>query len=115
MSDRPANVSNMSSTHDTVMDVFDAVDAFYGTLAALPVGALNRAEAQALLERLDRLEGRLAAIDRQVLGRLIAQGTPTQFGGRTWTEVLSQRLRISPAEAQRRIAAAALSEGPSAA
>ena len=105
----------MSSTHDKVLDVFDAVDAFYGTLAALPVGALNRAEAQALLERVDKLEGHLAALDRRILGRLIAQGTPAQFGSRTWTEVLSQRLRISPAEAQRRIAAAAISEDPTAA
>ncbi|MCK0176169.1 DUF222 domain-containing protein [Mycolicibacterium sp. F2034L] len=110
----------MSSTHDKVLDVFDAVDAFYGTLAQLPVGALTRAEAQALLERMDQLEGRLAALDRRILGRLIAQGTPAQFGGRTWAEVLAQRLRISPAEAQRRIAAAScavsdVSEGPSAA
>ncbi|MBO0679861.1 DUF222 domain-containing protein [Mycolicibacterium sp. S2-37] len=105
----------MSSTHEKVLDVFDAVDAFYGTLAALPVGALNRAEAQALLERLDRLEGQLAATDRRILGRLIAQGTPAQFGGRTWAEVLAQRLRISQAEAQRRIAAASVTAGPSAA
>jgi DNA-binding transcriptional LysR family regulator len=96
------------------MDVFDAADAFYGTLATLPVGALSRAEAQALLERMDKLEGQLAMLDRRILGRLITQGTPTQFGGRTWTEVLSQRLRISPAEAQRRIAGA-VTEDPSAA
>jgi hypothetical protein len=109
----------MSSTYDKiardrVMDVFDAADAFYGTLAALPVAALNRAEAQALLERMDKVENQLATLDRRILGRLIAQGTPAQFGGRTWAEVLARRLRISPAEAQRRIAGA-ITEDPSAA
>jgi len=41
-----------------------------------------------------------------LIGQLIAQGDPAVFGGASWADVLSRRLRISPAEAQRRIAEA---------
>jgi hypothetical protein len=53
-------------------------------------------------------------VERRLTGRLVASGSPSQFGARTWADVLAQRLRISPGEAQRRIAEA-VSGDPSAA
>ncbi|BBY18884.1 hypothetical protein MLIT_44760 [Mycolicibacterium litorale] len=96
------------------MDAMDAADALSARLAALPVAGMSRADAQAALTRLSRLRGQVQDVERRLTGRLVASGTPSQFGARTWAEVLSQRLRISPGEAQRRIAEA-VSGDPSAA
>ncbi|MBB2770239.1 DUF222 domain-containing protein [Mycolicibacterium monacense] len=104
----------MSSTRDQIMDAMDAVEALSARLATLPVTGMSRAEAQAALMRLGRLREQLQEVERRLTGRLVASGSPSQFGARTWADVLAQRLRISPGEAQRRIAEA-VSEGPSAA
>ncbi|KUI28722.1 hypothetical protein AU196_13330 [Mycobacterium sp. IS-1742] len=104
----------MSSTREQVMDAMDTVEALSARLTDLPVTGMSRAEAQAALIRLGRLRGQLQEVERRLTGRLVASGSPSQFGARTWAEVLAQRLRISPGEAQRRIAEA-VSEGPSAA
>lgn len=96
------------------MDAMDAVDAASAALAGIPLSAVSRADAQAILVRLDRYRAQLREIDRRLLGRLLTSGTPAQFGARSWAEVLARRLRISPAEAQRRIAEAVTGD-PSAA
>lgn len=96
------------------MDAMDAVDSASAALAAVPLGAVSRADAQEMLTRLDRYRAQLREVDRRLLGRLVASGTPAQFGARSWAEVLARRLRISPAEAQRRIAEAVTGD-PSAA
>jgi hypothetical protein len=95
----------MGSSREAVIDALDAVDAGYRKLAALPLEALTRPEKQALLKRLEELDKRMTALDRRLIGQLIAQGDPAVFGG-AWADVLSRRLRISPGEAQRRIAEA---------
>jgi Domain of unknown function (DUF222) len=97
---------NMSSTKAEIIAAFDAVDAAYDTLLALPWHRMTRHEKQGLLDRLDKLNKQLTAMDRRLLGRLISEGKPTQFGGASWAEVLAKRLRISQGEAQRRIAEA---------
>ena len=96
------------------MDAMDTVEALSTRLGTLPVAGMSRAEAQAVTIRLGRLREQLQEVERRLTGRLVASGSPSQFGARTWAEVLAQRLRISPGEAQRRIAEA-VSEGPSAA
>jgi len=48
----------------------------------------------------------MMALDRRLIGQLIAQGDPAMFGASSWADVLSRRLRISRGEAQRRIAEA---------
>ena len=98
----------MSSKSD-ILAALDAVDAAHRRLLALPVHTLTRSERIELLQKIDELGKRLAAFDRRLVGRLITEAAPAQFGGASWPEVLSRRLRISRAEAERRVAAAAYS------
>lgn len=109
-----ANLSNMGSTRDQVMDAMDAADALSARLGGLPVAGMSRTEVQAVLIRLGRLREHVQEVERRLTGRLVTSGDPPQFGGPTSAEVLAQRLRISPGEAQRRIDEA-VNEGPSAA
>ena len=44
--------------------------------------------------------------ERRLIGRLVSEAVPVQFGGASWAEVLSRGLRISQGEAERRIAEA---------
>ena len=98
----------MSSKNDIVA-ALDAVDAAHRRLLALPLHTLTRSERIELLQKIDELGKRLAAFDRRLVGRLITEAAPAQFGGASWPEVLSRRLRISRAEAERRVAAAVYS------
>ena len=102
----------MSSSRQQIIAALDAAEASYRELASLPLEALTRPEKTALLKRLGEIDKKIAALDRRLIGQLIAQGDPAMFGGTSWADVLSRRLRISPGEAQRRIAEA-LSAAPS--
>jgi hypothetical protein len=106
MSDRPDIVSNMHSTRNQVMAALDAVKAGQRELASLPLDALSRPEKQQLLKELEELEKKMKALDRRLIGQLISDGDPAVLGGASWADVLSRRLRISPGEAQQRIAEA---------
>ncbi|MUL85712.1 MULTISPECIES: hypothetical protein [unclassified Mycolicibacterium] len=88
--------------------VGDALDHLYAAckeIDALSVHALTRSELQEVLSRLDAGEKRLATAQQRLLGRMVATGnaSPPRFDA---AAVLARRLRISPAEARRRIAAA---------
>lgn len=95
----------MSSKEDIVA-ALDAVDAAHHRLLALPLQTLTRSERIELLKKIDELGCKLAALDRRLIGRLVTESAPAQFGGASWPDVLSRRLRISRAEAERRVAAA---------
>ncbi|HEX3288322.1 MAG TPA: hypothetical protein VHT50_27550 [Mycobacterium sp.] len=95
----------MSSKND-IIAALDSVDAAYNRLLGLPLHTLTRSERVQLLQRLDVLGKQLAAFDRRLVGRLVTEAAPAQFGGGSWPEVLSRRLRISRAEAERRVAGA---------
>jgi Domain of unknown function (DUF222) len=96
----------MRSDKDRIIAALDAADTSYRELASLPLEALGRAEKTELLKRLGDIDKKMAALDRRLIGQLITQGDPAMFGGASWADVLSRRLRISPGEAQRRIAEA---------
>ena len=93
----------MGSIKEAVIAALDAAEANYRKLAALPLEALTRPEKQALLTRLDELGNKITALDQRLIGQLITAGDPAMFGGASWADVLSRRLRISRSEAQRRI------------
>jgi hypothetical protein len=76
----------MSSKND-IITALDSVDAAYHRLLGLPLHTLTRSERVQLLQRLDALGKQLAAFDRQLVGRLITEAAPAQFGGATWPEV----------------------------
>jgi hypothetical protein len=96
----------MGSTREEIITALDAFEASQRKLAALPLEALTRPEKQALLKRFEEFDKKMAALDRRLIGQLITEGDPAVFGGASWADVLSRRLRISPGEAQRRIAEA---------
>ena len=83
-----------------VVDVLAAVEDAYKEVAALRVESLSRTELYALLERLDKLDRQRAALDRRVVGRLLAEGGPS-------ARDVARRLRISPGEVERRLSDAA--------
>jgi hypothetical protein len=93
----------MHSSRDRIIAALDAADASYRELASLPLEALSRPEKQELLKRLQQFDNTLKALDRRLIGRLITESDPAQFGSNSWADVLSRRLRISPREAQKRI------------
>lgn len=97
----------MRSNREQIIAALDAAEASYRALAALPLEALTRPEKTELLQRLEEIDKKIAALDRRLIGQLITQGDPAMFGGKSWADVLSRRLRISPGEAQQRIAEAA--------
>lgn len=111
MSEVVRTLPNMSSNND-VLAAFDTADAAWQSLAALPIQTLPPRDQRALLIRLDTMEKSLAALQRRLLGGLVAGPTPIEFAGAPWAEVLARRLRISVGEAQRRIAEADGSVAP---
>ena len=102
----------MHSTKAKIIAALDAAEASWRELASLPLEALSRPEKQELLKRLEELEKKMTAFDRRLIGRLITEADPAQFGDASWADVLSRRLRISSGEAQRRIAEAIYAADP---
>jgi hypothetical protein len=98
-------MSNMSS-NEKIFAALDAADVAWQALAGLPIHTLRPSDQRALLIRLDTMEKKLTALQRRLLGSLVAGPTPVEFAGAPWAEVLARRLRISVGEAQRRIAEA---------
>jgi Domain of unknown function (DUF222) len=96
----------MRSDRELIVAALDAIKDGYRTVAAFPLETLTRSEKHALLARLEELDKDWVAVDRRLIGQLVAEGDPAMFGAISWADVLSRRLRISPGEAQRRIAEA---------
>ena len=93
----------MRPDRELIVAALDAINDGYRTVAAFPLETLTRSEKHSLLARLEELDKEWVALDRRLIGQLIAEGDPAVFGGASWADVLSRRLRISPGEAQRRI------------
>jgi hypothetical protein len=93
----------MCSNRDRIIAALDAADASYRELVSLPLEALSRPEKQELLKRLQQFDKKLKALDRRLIGRLLTESDPAQFGNASRADILSRRLRISPGEAQKRI------------
>jgi Domain of unknown function (DUF222) len=96
----------MSSDRELIVAALDAIKDGYRAVAAFPLETLTRSEKHALLARLEELDKDWVAVDRRLIGQLIAEGDPAMFGAASWADLLARRLRISPGEAQRRIAEA---------
>jgi Domain of unknown function (DUF222) len=96
----------MRSDRELIVAALDAIKDGYRAVAAFPVETLTRSEKHALLARLEELDKDWVAVDRRLIGQLIAEGDPAMFGAASWADLLARRLRISPGEAQRRIAEA---------
>ncbi len=101
----------MSSRNDIIAKI-DALRLAQNELLGMPLHTLTLSERVSLLQQIDELGKKAAAFDRRLIGRLITESAPARFGGASWPEVLSRRLRISRAEAERRVAAAIYSTLP---
>ena len=84
-----------------------ALDTAVDVVAGLSYDVLDHRELAAVVDRIERLARRLPAMERPLLARMAAEVSPTELGAASLREVLRSRLRISGADARRRLAEAA--------
>jgi Domain of unknown function (DUF222) len=97
-----------SSDRDEVVEVLDALEADYKRALDLRCDALTTPEYLGLLQRCERIRRWLPAVEHPLINQLSAQASETELGGKL-ASALANRLRISRAEASRRIHEAATS------
>ena len=87
-----------------ILAAYDEWEAAQEKIAALPIDALTPADLVDLLARRERVVRKQGTEDDALLARLDAEVAPRDLGASSLRELLSTRLRISRAEALRRIA-----------
>jgi Domain of unknown function (DUF222) len=95
-----------SSTRQEIIEVFKALDDDLDRLCELSFDVFTTPERLRALERLERVARRLRAPQHALINQLDAQACEEELGGRLHV-ALADRLRITKAEASRRIADAA--------
>jgi hypothetical protein len=93
------------SSREEIVEVFDALDADLDRLCELSFDVLTTPELMRVLERLERVARRPRARQHGIINQLDAQAGEEELGG-TLRSALADRLRITKAEAGRRIAEA---------
>lgn len=88
---------------DAVHAAVNAFRAAYDNLAALPIDALSHRELLNVLDELEAVTRQLPAQSHRILSRLAAEASPTELGGKTLTDVLTTRLRVSQKDARQRL------------
>ncbi len=91
---------------DAITAVFDALDDAIEGVGALCFDALTPRECLALLERCESVRRRLPVPEHQLINHLARQASTQELGGKL-DHALADRLRISRAEAARRVKEAA--------
>jgi hypothetical protein len=94
-----------SGSREEIVEVFNALDADLDRLCELSFDVLTTPERLRALERLERAARRLRAPEHALINQLDAQAGDEELGG-TLRSALADRLRITKAEAGRRIAEA---------
>jgi hypothetical protein len=95
-----------SSSREEVVEVFDALRAGFKRALDLRCDALTTPERLALLQSCEELRRLLPAVEHPLINQLSEQADPTELGGKL-APALANRLRISRAEASRRVHEAA--------
>jgi Domain of unknown function (DUF222) len=95
-----------SSSRDAIVGVFDALDAAVSQTLELSIHTLTTRECLALLERCETVRRRLPAVEHQFINKVAEQADPSELGGKL-PFALAERLRITRADASRRIHEAA--------
>jgi hypothetical protein len=95
-----------SNDRDEVVAAYDALEAAARRCSELCFDALTTPERLALLDRLETVRRRLPALQHGLINQLAEQAVPAELGG-TVAHALADRLRISRAEAARRVGEAA--------
>ena len=86
-----------------VLAALDAFDTACQALTRLEFSAFTTAELLELQSRREHGTRITAGVDHRILAALQAQASPAEIGGKSWTDVLALRLRISRADATARI------------
>jgi len=95
-----------SSTREEVVEVLGALDVGLDGLCGMSFDVLTTPERLRVLERLEGVTRRLRVPGHALINQLAEQATDENLGGRL-ADALANRLRISRADANRRIAEAA--------
>jgi Domain of unknown function (DUF222) len=95
-----------SSSREEVVEVFDALRAGFKRALDLRCDALTTPERLGLLQSCEEIRRLLPAVEHPLINQLHAQADATELGGKL-APALANRLRISRAEASRRIHEAA--------
>ena len=95
-----------SSSREEVVEVLDALEADFKRALDLRCDALTTPERLALLQTCEKLRRWLPAVEHPLINQLSDQADATELGG-TLAAALADRLRITRAEASRRIHEAA--------
>src|SRR5215475_2544818 len=91
-----------ASSREEIVEVLDALDADVDRLCELSFDVFTTPERLRALERLERVARRLRAPQHALINQLGAQAGEEELGG-TLRSALADRLRITKAEASRRI------------
>src|ERR1700685_1697788 len=95
-----------SSSRDEIVEVLDALEAGYKRALDLTFDVLSTPERLRVLERWEQMRRWQPAVEHALINQLAEQAGPAELGGKL-AAVLADRLRISRAEASRRIHEAA--------
>jgi Domain of unknown function (DUF222) len=91
------------SSREAITAALDQFDAAQANVAALSFQVLSAPEALAVKDRLETISRRQAAVDHRLTCQLTSQTSPVELGGKSWTDVLCNRLRIGRGDARRRL------------
>ena len=91
-----------SSSREEIVEVFDALEAGFKRALDLTFDVLTTPERLALLQRCERMRRQQPAIEHPLINQLAEQADATELGGKL-APALANRLRITRAEAARRI------------
>lgn len=92
---------------DTILECLSAIEAASARLASCSFDGLSAPELMEVLVRRESLAWRAPVVDHRILARLVTDGDPGVLGASSLAKALAERLRISTAEARRRLAEAA--------
>ena len=95
-----------SSSREEIVEVLDALEADYKRALDLTFGVLTTPERLRVLERFEGFRRRQPAVEHVLVNQLAAQADASELGGKL-APALANRLRISRAEAGRRVHEAA--------
>ena len=93
----------MRSDSVGVAAALDLIEAGYAMLAGESFDTQTHPELLAVQSRLEAVSWKQPAITHKLIGRLAAEASPVELGGKNLADVLATKLRISTGEARRRI------------
>ncbi|WNG84416.1 DUF222 domain-containing protein [Mycobacterium sp. ITM-2016-00316] len=99
-------ISDVAGGRDAVQHALSDRAASVKALLDADFAMFDTAELLGLLSEREQQARADTAVDHRILAALMDRATPHEIGGKTWTDVLATRDRLSATEAARRITAA---------